>query len=312
MATLQERVSLLATRIGTECKTLHSQLGTLTNLTTTQKESLVLALNEVNAAVTSLTTTVGTNTSNVSAITGRVEAAESAIESLQSAVEGALKIDDTTASTTTVYSSSKVESVVTASAQQVKDDLLNGAGTAYDTLKELGDLIKTNQDAIASLESIAAGHVRFDQAQTLTDEQKTQARTNIGAASATDVTANADAIAALEEVVDGLSSGTATDLTQIKQDITDIKAKDTEQDTAITTLQGTAHSHSNKTVLDGITAAKVSAWDKAGTDATSALANAATAQSAAEAAQSDVDTLSANVGPTDTDYVAAFEAALSA
>lgn len=42
-------------------------------------------------------------------------------------------------------------------AAQVKNDLLNGAGTAYDTLKELGDLIDTNVDAIEALETVAAG-----------------------------------------------------------------------------------------------------------------------------------------------------------
>ena len=42
-------------------------------------------------------------------------------------------------------------------AQKVKDDLLNGAGSAYDTLKELGELIDENVDAIEALESVAAG-----------------------------------------------------------------------------------------------------------------------------------------------------------
>lgn len=42
-------------------------------------------------------------------------------------------------------------------ADGIKDDLLNGAGTAYDTLKELGDLIDTNVDAIDALETVAAG-----------------------------------------------------------------------------------------------------------------------------------------------------------
>ena len=40
---------------------------------------------------------------------------------------------------------------------QVKDDLLNGAGEAYDTLKELGDLINVNVDAIEALETVATG-----------------------------------------------------------------------------------------------------------------------------------------------------------
>ena len=42
-------------------------------------------------------------------------------------------------------------------ATTIKNDLLNGAGTAYDTLKELGDLIDDNVDAIEALEAVAAG-----------------------------------------------------------------------------------------------------------------------------------------------------------
>ena len=44
----------------------------------------------------------------------------------------------------------------TAAAAAVKNELLNGAGAAYDTLKELGDLIDNNQDAIEILETVAA------------------------------------------------------------------------------------------------------------------------------------------------------------
>ena len=48
---------------------------------------------------------------------------------------------------------------VKGAAEAVKNELLNGAGEAYDTLKELGDLIKTNVDAIDALETIATGKV---------------------------------------------------------------------------------------------------------------------------------------------------------
>lgn len=41
-------------------------------------------------------------------------------------------------------------------ADGIKNDLLNGAGSAYDTLKELGDLIDDNTDAIDALETVAA------------------------------------------------------------------------------------------------------------------------------------------------------------
>lgn len=42
-------------------------------------------------------------------------------------------------------------------AEAVKNELLNGAGDAYNTLKELGELIDGNQDAIDALEKVAAG-----------------------------------------------------------------------------------------------------------------------------------------------------------
>lgn len=49
------------------------------------------------------------------------------------------------------------QSYADSAATTVKNDLLNGAGAAYDTLKELGDLIDDNADAIDALETIAAG-----------------------------------------------------------------------------------------------------------------------------------------------------------
>lgn len=51
----------------------------------------------------------------------------------------------------------EAKSYADSAATKVKNDLLNGAGTAYDTLKELGDLIVDNTDAIEALETIASG-----------------------------------------------------------------------------------------------------------------------------------------------------------
>ena len=49
------------------------------------------------------------------------------------------------------------DSAASTAANKVKNDLLNGAGDAYDTLKELGDLIDDNVDAIEALNAVAAG-----------------------------------------------------------------------------------------------------------------------------------------------------------
>lgn len=51
----------------------------------------------------------------------------------------------------------------------VKNDLLNGAGDAYDTLKELGDLIDDNTDAIEALETVAAGKANSSHSHAIAD-----------------------------------------------------------------------------------------------------------------------------------------------
>ena len=50
----------------------------------------------------------------------------------------------------------------------IKNDLLNGAGGAYDTLKELGDLIDNNTDAIDALDKVAASKAPINHASTAT------------------------------------------------------------------------------------------------------------------------------------------------
>lgn len=127
---------------------------------------------------------IATGNTAAEALTQRVAANEGAITVLQGEVAKKVEIDDAQASGTKTYSSQKVEAKITAAKQSVKDDLLGGAGEAYDTLKELADALVTNKDAITALQQIAQGHVQFDKAQSLNDEQKKQARANIGALSA--------------------------------------------------------------------------------------------------------------------------------
>lgn len=127
---------------------------------------------------------IATSNTAAEALTQRVAANEGAITALQGEVAKKVEIDDAQASGTKTYSSQKVEAKITAAKQSVKDDLLGGAGEAYDTLKELADALVTNKDAITALQQIAQGHIHFDKAQSLNDEQKKQARANIGALSA--------------------------------------------------------------------------------------------------------------------------------
>lgn len=60
-------------------------------------------------------------------------------------------------SITGLATESYANTAATNAANAVKNDLLNGAGAAYDTLKELGDLIDDNQDAIDAIETMASG-----------------------------------------------------------------------------------------------------------------------------------------------------------
>lgn len=198
IGTFSKQINDLAIRVGKECRLIYAKIGK-SALTTTEKTTLIGAINELDAAVKS-------NDGDISTI-------NSALTALQTKLNGI--IDDTSASTTKVYSSSKVESQITAAKQAVKNDLLGGAGAAYDTLKELADLIETNKTAIEALQTIAAGHVKYDAAQKLTDEQKAQARTNIGAVAASEIdftevnnkiTANTTAISGLKTSLGDLST----------------------------------------------------------------------------------------------------------
>ena len=148
MSTLAARIADLATRLATECKSIRTLVNgnasDLSSLTTTQKTSLVAAINELKTAI---------DNSGPS-----------------------ITISDSTSSTTEVWSSSKVSAAIT----QAKSDLVNGAGAALDTLSELAAAL-SNDASFASTVTTALGYrLRFDAAQTLTAGQKTQACANLG------------------------------------------------------------------------------------------------------------------------------------
>lgn len=155
------QINNLAKQVGEDIKTLSGYIGSLDDLTTTAKASLVVALNELKASL-------GTQSS--------------------------AGIDDDSTSSSTTWSSSKISTAVS----DAITALVNGAPETLDTLKELADAIETNGDAISALQTIAAGHVKYDEAQSLTDEQQTQARDNIGAASAADLSTLQTTVAAID------------------------------------------------------------------------------------------------------------------
>ena len=145
---LQTQLNSFVLRVAEEFNTVKGRTGTLTARTTTDKSSLVAAINELKAAIVT-----------------------------------AVMIDDLQVSTTTTYSSNKVVTLLDA----LKADILGGADPAYDTLLELQQALQNDQSGIAALTSAIDKRVRFDAAQTLTVLEQQQARTNIGAVAATDI-----------------------------------------------------------------------------------------------------------------------------
>ena len=148
MSTLIVRISDLATRMATECKSLRTLVNAngadLSALTTTQKASLVAAINELKTAVDN--------------------------------AGSSITISDSSSSTTQVWSSSKVASEITAA----KNALTNGAAAALDTLSELASALGNDANFSSTITTALSYRLRFDAAQALTTGQKTQACANLG------------------------------------------------------------------------------------------------------------------------------------
>jgi len=173
--TLQTNLTNFATRLATEFKAVRTLLagtaGDLASLSTTAKGNLVAAINELDAA-------------------------------LEAVAEGAAGIDDASIGTTSTWSSSKTATEIAAlisdaagatdvdktwSADKIvaaiaaaKSELVNGAGSALDTLKELADALGDDENFSTTVNTAIANRLRVDAPQSLTTEQKSQACTNLG------------------------------------------------------------------------------------------------------------------------------------
>ena len=122
---LQTQLNSFVLRVAEEFNTVKGRTGTLTALTTTDKSSLVAAINELKAAVLSATA-----------------------------------IDDNQIATSTTYSSNKIVSLLDA----LKADILGGADAAYDTLVEIQQLLQNGTTGLHALLAAANLPARFDAA----------------------------------------------------------------------------------------------------------------------------------------------------
>lgn len=163
MQTLAQILNAFAALVGADVGALQTKLGDTTQLTTTEKSNLVAALNEVRASAQQFAANI---------------------------------INDTAASGTSTYSSTKIEQLVAAAIS----DVVDGAPTAFDTLKEIADYIAADQTAGSAMLLALDNRVRFDQTQALTDAQKQNVWTTIGIGDAADMDLEATYIAARDGV----------------------------------------------------------------------------------------------------------------
>lgn len=208
VTTLNQQIQNLATQIGSDVKTLIANQGNLTALTTSQKASLVLAINELNSAISQI------DTSTV--------------------------IEDAQTSADKTWSSNKIISEITTKCNEVKSALLGGAGDAYDTLQELATLIEDNKELIDSLQELAGAHVRYDAAQQLSPEQKSQARSNIGAADDADYQATKSQVNTNKTAIGTLTSLSTTEKTNLVGAINEINSLATTAKNTADSAQSTA------------------------------------------------------------------------
>ena len=123
--TYNEQILALVQRLGTEFKKVYGEIGNLTTLETIAKDNLVAAVNE---------------------LFNKFKEEEETLTAL---------IDDTAPKSDKVYSSQKTEDIVNTAKQAVKDEILNGAGDAYDTLKEIQTALEGQSEAIEALKALS-------------------------------------------------------------------------------------------------------------------------------------------------------------
>lgn len=147
------------------------------------------------------------------------------------------------------------------------DGLIDGAPGTYDTLKEISDYIASHEDVVTALNE-AIGN-KADKtavtelsnaldALTTTVNGKADKATTLAGYGITDAYTKTETDTKIADAVKNATGGESAASVKAA-----LEAYQTENDAAVEALEEKAHEHSNKTVLDGITAAKVGAWDAA-------------------------------------------------
>ncbi len=158
---LELKLVALAQAIGQDVKALKNADGDLSSLPTTIKTNLVGAITEIHTIALNAGVKI-----NDTATTGAGS---------EAVAWSAKKISQSLAA-----AKSTVASDILVAKNAVKAEILDGAGAALDTLKELADALGNDPNFAATIATEIGNRVRFDTAQVLTTPQKLQACENIG------------------------------------------------------------------------------------------------------------------------------------
>lgn len=185
--TLEQRIALLAQRIGTDVKALRNTVGVLANLTTTSKTDIVSALNEIAGRTTANANSIGTLASLTTTNKSNLVAALNEVQASVSSLDLTSLINDTASSgvTNKTFSADRILSLVGGSISA----LVDSSPATLDTLNELAIALGNDANFAATIATSMGNRVRVDAVQTFTVPEQTQARSNISAASVLSVTA---------------------------------------------------------------------------------------------------------------------------
>ena len=196
---LTTQLSNVVVRMGTEFKAVGNKIGNLTSLSTTNKSSLVLAINEVAASVG------GGGGAPIDDATPSLSKVYSS-QKTQSIVDAKPSINDTTPSGTTVLSGTKTNANIAAavaskteiddvgpsstktfSSQKIGSEigaaiasLIDSSPGALDTLNELAAALGDDPNFAATINTALGNRLRVDAAQSgFTEPQRAQGRGNL-------------------------------------------------------------------------------------------------------------------------------------
>lgn len=145
---MELRLVALAQAIGADIKAVNGKIGDLSSLPTTAKNSIVASLIEMYGLISG----------------------------------AGVAIDDNagTGDTSVTWSANKSVEAIASAIEALRDDLIDGAGPAFDTFKELQDALGDDPNFATTIATAMGNRVRVDAVQTFTTAQKLQGCENIG------------------------------------------------------------------------------------------------------------------------------------